>query len=208
MGWTDKDAGGRGEAAASPTKTAFAIQASANWRGVAAAAAALALACLALAGCGDPVSEGKDCPAAARARTVSGFCVPRYVSLKRGEVYARKGPGKDYPALWIYRAKGLPVQVVAETTDWRRVCDPDGGAIWVHRSMVDGRRTVMALGAAAVALRRAPAAASPATGYLNPRALAVLDRCRGAWCKVAVGGVAGWLASDQVWGLAAAPQCH
>ena len=81
----------------------------------------LALAAIALASCGGHGGEGKDCPPAAHISVVSGFCVPRYVSLKRDKVYARKGPGVDYPALWIYRAKGLPVQVVAETLDWRRV---------------------------------------------------------------------------------------
>ena len=122
---------------------------------------------------------------------MSGFCVPRWVSLKRGEVYARKGPGGDYPALWVYRVKGLPVQVVAETTDWRRICDPDGGAAWVHRSMVDGRRTVMALGATPIPLLRTPGAGAAETGLLNGRALAGLRACQGAWCKVKAGGVTG-----------------
>ena len=106
---------------------------------------AIALGCTLLSACGEHAAEGKDCPAAQRDHTVSGFCVPRWVSLKRGEVYGRKGAGKDYPAVYIYRVKGLPVQVVAETTDWRRVCDPDGGATWVHRSMIDGHRNIMAL---------------------------------------------------------------
>ena len=171
-------------------------------------ALAAAGACLVLAGCGDHVAEGKDCPETQRAHTLSGFCVPRYVSLKRGEVYGRKGPGKDYPALWIYHVKGLPVQVVAETTDWRRICDPDGGAIWVHRSMVDGKRTVMAAAPGPVPLLKQSKAGAPVAGYLNPRALADLNDCRGAWCKVTVGGVSGWLASSQVWGLAKAAQCH
>ena len=176
-------------------------------RGALLLAAALAMN-LALAACGDRPSEGRDCPAAIRARTVSGFCVPRYLSLKRGEVLGRKGPGKDYPALWVYRAQGLPVQVVAETADWRRICDPDGGAAWVHRSMVDGRRTVMALGAAPIPLRRAPRAGSPETGLLNARALAALERCRGDWCQVRAGGVTGWTASGTLWGVAAARQCR
>ena len=110
-----------------------------------------------LAACGDHGSEGKDCPPAARTSTISGFCVPRYVSLKRDTVFARKGPGTDYPALWIYRARGMPVQVVGETLDWRRVCDPDGGAVWIHRSMVDGRRTVRILGVTPAPLLRKPA---------------------------------------------------
>jgi SH3-like domain-containing protein len=163
---------------------------------------------LAVAGCQEQVAEGKDCPEADRARTVSGFCVPRYVSLKRGEVYGRKGPGKDYPALWIYHVKGLPVQVVAETTDWRRICDPQGGAVWVHRSMVDGRRTVMAMGEKPLALRKAPAVDAPVTGYLNALALASLHHCQGDWCKVSADGVSGWLESSQTWGVAKAPQCR
>jgi SH3-like domain-containing protein len=143
-----------------------------------------------------------------RAHSVSGFCIPRYVSLKRGEVDGRKGPGMDYPPLWVYRVRGLPVQVVAETTDWRRICDPDGGAVWVHRSMIDGRRTVMALGATPIPLRRKPDADAPVTGLLNARALAGLDRCQAGWCRLKASGVSGWAEASRVWGVAEAPQCR
>lgn len=169
---------------------------------------ALVAAALNLSACGEHGSEGKDCPPTATTSIVSGYCVPRYVSLKRDKVYARKGPGTDYPALWIYRAKGLPVQIVGETLDWRRICDPDGGAVWVHRSMVDGRRTVEALGPAPAPLLRAPRVGARVDGLLNPRALAKLDHCQGGWCKVEVAGVAGWMAASQVWGVAPAPQCR
>jgi len=131
--------------------------------------------------------------------------VPRYVSLKRNKVYARKGPGVDYPALWIYEARGLPVQIVAETLDWRRVCDPQGGASWVHRSMVDGRRTVEAVDAAPVSLLDSPKTGAKVEGLLNVRALASLDFCEGDWCRIRVSGVTGWVRTDQVWGAAPAP---
>jgi SH3-like domain-containing protein len=162
---------------------------------------------LALSACGDRGGEGKDCPAAMKARTPSGFCVPRYVSLKRDEVFGRKGPGKDYDALFVYHAKGLPVQIVQETTDWRRICDPDGQLIWIHRSMVDGRRTVMATSVQAAPIRRAPRADSPPAGFLNVKALASLDRCKGDWCKVSVAGVGGWVAKADVWGATEGAQC-
>src|SRR5579885_430147 len=121
-----------------------------------AAGAALVVTLAALSACGAHGGEGEDCPAGVKAKTPSGYCVPRYLSLKRGEVYARRGPGKDYPALFVYHAKGLPVQVVDETTDWRRICDPSGALVWVHRSMVDGRRTVVAPGPQPVPLRSSP----------------------------------------------------
>jgi len=198
----------RDEDVASFTKTAFVGQASAMLRSACARAVLLAGLALALAGCGEHAGEGRDCPQAVWSKTVSGFCVPRWVSLKRGEVYGRRGPGADYPALWVYRVQGLPVQVVAETTDWRRICDPDGGAVWVHRSMVDGRRMVMALGTTPIPLYKAPGAGVAEAGLLNGRALAALGRCQGAWCKVKAGGISGWLGTSQVWGLASAPQCR
>jgi len=176
---------------AGPTKTGFAGQARGNWPRAAFLGAVLALTAGALTACNGPVAEGRDCPAAARAHSVSGFCVPRYVSLKRGEVYGRKGPGKDYPAVWIYRAKGLPVQVIAETSDWRRICDPEGGATWVNRAMVDGRRTVMAVGAGDVTLQKTAKAGAAASARLAPRTLANLERCQGDVCLVSVAGVSG-----------------
>jgi SH3-like domain-containing protein len=168
----------------------------------------LVLAAAGLAACGARGLEGRDCPGGAKARSISGFCVPRYVSLKRGEVDARKGPGKDYPTVWVYHVRSLPVQIVAETTDWRRVCDPDGGAAWVHRSMIDGRRTVLVEGAQPLALRAKPDAAAPVAGLINARALASLDRCEGDWCKIKTSGVSGWAAGASLWGVAEAPQCR
>ena len=87
--------------------------------------------------------------------TPSGLPVPRYVSLKFAEVNARAGPGDDSRLLWVYRAKGLPVQVVAETDEWRRICDPEGGLAWVHKRTTDGRRTVMRLAAGPLPLHSA-----------------------------------------------------
>ena len=201
MGGFGQPSIGRERVVAALTKPALPMQASAK-------CAAIALACALLGACGDHAAEGKDCPAAQRDHTVSGFCVPRWVSLKRGEVYGRKGAGKDYPAVYIYRVKGLPVQVVAETTDWRRICDPDGGATWVHRSMIDGHRNIMALGADPVPLRKAPRDDAAPAAFLNARALATLGACTAGWCKVAVGGATGWMPAAQAWGVAEAKQCR
>ena len=162
----------------------------------------------ALGACEGRSGEGADCPAGVKQDTPSGYCVPRWLSLKRGEVYGRKGPGKDYPTVFTYHARGLPVQVVDETTAWRKICDPDGGAAWVASSMVDGRRTVMAAGQAPLALRKSPSDAAAPAAYLRPRAIASLGRCRAAWCQVAAEGAAGWVKSSEVWGLATQPQCR
>ena len=161
-----------------------------------------------LGACEGHGGEGADCPAGVKQDTPSGYCVPRWLSLKRGEVYGRKGPGKDYPTVFTYHARGLPVQVVDETSEWRKVCDPDGGVVWVASAMVDGRRTVMAQGQAPLALRKAPDDAAAPSAYLRPRAIAALGRCRAGWCEVNADGAAGWVKASDVWGLATQPLCR
>jgi SH3-like domain-containing protein len=173
--------------------------------------ASLAASLVILAGlgaCEGRNGEGADCPAGVKQQTPSGYCVPRWLSLKRGEVFGRKGPGKDYPTVFVYHARGLPVQVVDETTEWRKICDPDGGAVWVASAMVDGRRTVMAAGQAPLALRKSADDAAQASAYLRPRAVAALGRCKAGWCEVSAAGAAGWVRIAQVWGLATQPLCR
>ena len=140
--------------------------------------------------------------------TPSGLPVPRYVSLKFDEVNARAGPGDDYKALWVYHAKGLPVQVVAETSDWRRICDPEGGLAWVHKRTTDGRRMVIRMQDGDMPIRRKPRDEAKVTAYLRSRALAGLDRCDKGWCKIRAGGAAGWAKEVDLWGVVETPQCR
>ncbi len=140
--------------------------------------------------------------------TPSGLPVPRWASLKFAEVNARGGPGDDYRLLWTYRVRGLPVQVVAETAEWRRVCDPEGGAAWVHRRMVDLRRTVLAPGPAPLALLQAPKPPSRVAARLAPRALAEVSAQNGAWLRLRAGKASGWVPAAAVWGAQAEPLCR
>jgi SH3-like domain-containing protein len=160
-----------------------------------------ALAAVAVCAIGGPLQ-------AAERATPSGLPVPRYVTLKFDKVNARAGPGDDHRLLWVYRVRSLPVQVVAETSEWRRVCDPQGGLAWVHKRTTDGRRSLMNTRPTRVALYRRPKPDAPVSAYLNPRALAALVRCEKGWCRMRIDGVSGWAREGQLWGAAEAPQCR
>jgi len=148
-------------------------------------------------------------PAASADRpTPSGFPVPRYVTLKFGKVNARSGPGDDHRLLWVYSTRGLPLQVVAETAEWRRVCDPEGGVACVHKRTTDGRRAVInTLNRPAPLLHRPKPGSEPAA-FLNVRAMASLVRCEKGWCKVKADGASGWVREGSLWGTAEALQCR
>jgi SH3-like domain-containing protein len=139
--------------------------------------------------------------------TPSGMDVPRYVSLKYGEVNARVGPDEEHRLLWIYKARGLPVQVVAETREWRRICDPEGALAWVHKRTTDGRRTAMRVQSTPLPLRAQPKAGARVTAYLAGRATAGLDRCEKGWCRLKADGQSGWAPEGEIWGASPQVQC-
>jgi SH3-like domain-containing protein len=162
----------------------------------------LALAILAAAPAAIAAGKAKDDV------TPSGLPVPRYVSLKFDSVNARAGPSDDHRLLWVFHTRGLPVQVIAETEDWRRVCDPDGQVSWVHRRTTDGRRTVMRTQPGAATMLDRPGPNGAVTAYLAPRALAALNQCKKDWCRISVGRVSGWTQASALWGTDDAPQCR
>jgi len=163
---------------------------------------AVALVLLA-AGCGQggtAAEQGRPGP--------SGFPVPRYVSLRFDRVNARAGPTEEHPVVWTYRTRGLPVQVIAETVDWRRVCDPDGGVAWVHKRVTDGRRTALRREPDQLPLLQRPQPGAPVAAVLNGRSVAPLDRCEGGWCRLQAGRTTGWAPTTAVWGGAEGVQCR
>lgn len=139
--------------------------------------------------------------------TPTGFEVPRWIALSSKEVYARRGPGMDQPILWKYTARGLPVQVVAETHEWRKVCDPEGSLVWIHRTVTSGRRRVFNMSDAAVPVHSGRDDRSSIKARLGPHSLISADECENGWCKVRDGRLKGWVQESAVFGTAATARC-
>ena len=133
--------------------------------------------------------------------TPTGLEVPRWVSLKSDRVRARHGPGLDHEVLWEYRAAGLPVQVIAETREWRKVCDPEGAVAWIHRSVASGRRTTFNAAKDILTLRTRPEADASVRARLRGRSVAAHDRCEDGWCRVRVGKISGWAPAKSLFGV-------
>lgn len=132
------------------------------------------------------------------ADTPSGLPVPRFVSLKFAEVNGRAGPSEQHPILWTYRRRGLPVQVVAETENWRRVRDPEGELVWMHKRTLDGRRTAMAMRETPLLAR--PEADSGVKAIAEPGVVVQVQSCRDGWVRVSADDHAGWAEAASLWG--------
>lgn len=148
-----------------------------------------------------PAASAETGAAAETRRGASGLKVPRFVSLKSGEVNLREGPSTDHAVSWVYVKRGLPVEVTAEFDNWRRIRDADGVSGWVHKSMLDGRRTVLILGGEPLALRRSAEASAAVAAYLAPGVIAALKSCDAARCEVEAGPYDGYVPRDRLWGV-------
>ena len=130
----------------------------------------------------------------------SGLALPRFVSLRAAEVNLRTGPGIRYPIDWVYRRRGLPVEVIDEFEGWRRIRDHEGTIGWVHQSMLGSRRFGLVLDDPQI-LRRAPEAGAPGVAQLQSGVIGRLEGCESDWCRLETQGYSGWLKRTALFGL-------
>jgi len=116
--------------------------------------------------------------------------VPRFVSLKSDKVNVLKGPSTDQSIVWVFSRAGLPVEVTAESDNWRRVRDSEGADGWVFHSLLSARRTVLvapwAKGEERVPLYSSKSTSSRAVAELQSGVLGNVVTCDGSWCELSV----------------------
>jgi SH3-like domain-containing protein len=127
--------------------------------------------------------------------------LPRFASLKADEVNLRAGPGQSYPVEWVFTRKGLPVEIVAEYDQWRKIQDVDGTIGWVHRVMLSGQRAVLIAGVEVVTAYDQAAGEGPPVFQAEPGVQGRLLRCEDDWCRIDVDGAKGWLPMASLWGV-------
>src|SRR5262245_12131905 len=131
--------------------------------------------------------------------------VPRFVSLKSDKVNVRKGPSTEQSIVWVFSRAGLPVEVIAESDNWRRVRDSEGADGWVFHSLLSARRTVLitpwSKDGSTVPLYSSRSTSSRAVAQLQAGVLGNVMNCDGAWCELSVDDYSGYVQQEQLWGV-------
>jgi SH3-like domain-containing protein len=126
--------------------------------------------------------------------------LPRFASLDSSEVNLRAGPGKDYPILWVYQRRGLPVEIIQEFDTWRRIRDRDGTVGWVQQNLLSGKRFALVIDEART-MRTDPTGGAKPVAILQPGVVARIEQCQNDnWCRIEVQGYKGWLRRDDFYG--------
>ncbi len=133
--------------------------------------------------------------------SVTGFDIPRFISLKSNEINLRVGPSINYPIELKYIQNNLPVEIIDEFDVWRKIKDSENNIGWLHKSLIQGDRFIL-------------------TGYKNNNDLDLYNRPNGSiigaikkknildlescilyWCKVSVENINGWVLKKNIWGV-------
>jgi SH3-like domain-containing protein len=126
---------------------------------------------------------------------------PYWASISAGKAMMRTGPGRNYPATWLYVRADLPIRVVETYPNWRKVRDPDGTTGWMLQRLLSDTRTALVTGSEPRPMRRDPAADSPVRFLAQPGVVGRLSKCAGGWCLLDVRGRQGYIRVEHFWGL-------
>lgn len=141
-------------------------------------------------------------PAMAREKTTlgkSGYLVPRYVSLARDTVNVRTGPDGKYPIIWVFKKAGLPVKVIAEYKDWRKIVDSEGAQGWIWGPLLSSKRTALIINQEQTLLKK-PAKDESVAVIAESGVIGKIRKCHDGWCELNVNGFKGWLEQPDFWG--------
>ena len=137
----------------------------------------------------------------------SGLPLPRFVSLKSKKVNMRVGPGSEYQVEWMYVKQGLPVEIIQEFDNWRKVRDPQGNEGWILHSLLSGKRTAIispwdrGKEGNLISMLEAPDSTAKLKAQLQPGVIAKVNYCDNQWCKLSAANARGYVKQELLWGV-------
>jgi SH3-like domain-containing protein len=126
---------------------------------------------------------------------------PYWASISAGKALMRTGPGKNYPATWLYVRADLPIRVVETYPDWRKVQDPDGATGWMLQRLLSDTRTALVTGGEPRPMYEKPDTGSRLRYLAEPGVVGRLSDCANGWCRLDVSGRQGFIRTEHFWGI-------
>lgn len=126
---------------------------------------------------------------------------PYFASIGAGKARMRSGPGRSYPATWLYVRADLPVRVVDVFKEWRKVEDPGGEQGWMLGNLISSTRTAI-VQEAVTELRDRPAFGARVLWRAEPGVVGRVSQCARGWCRFDVRGQVGFVEATRLWGVA------
>ena len=126
---------------------------------------------------------------------------PYWASIASGQAMTRAGPGKNYPGIWLYQRRDLPIRVVKKYENWRMIEDPDGTRGWMLVSLLSDRRTAIVKTGDPRPIHATADGASRIHYTAENGVVGRIEKCRNGWCHFAIGKREGYIRTSDIWGV-------
>jgi SH3-like domain-containing protein len=128
---------------------------------------------------------------------------PYWASIASGEAMMRTGPGRNYPGIWLYKRRDLPVRVVKTYPNWRMIEDPEGARGWMLVTLLSDTRTAIVKPGGPRPIHAEANDQSPVRYRAEPGVVGRISDCRSGWCGIKIGKREGHIRTADIWGVGA-----
>ena len=122
----------------------------------------------------------------------------RFLMLKNDKVNVRYGPGFKYPIKFIYKKKFLPVKIIDNKENFRRIIDHKNNSGWIHVSQLKKVNSLI-VSEDTILFSKASKFSKP-LAKLEKGKLLIVKKCQENWCKVSDENYLGWINTNNAWG--------
>jgi len=126
---------------------------------------------------------------------------PYWASIASGQAMTHTGPGRNYPNVWLYQRRDLPVRVVKKYDNWRLIEDPDGAQGWMLVTMLSDRRTAIVKPGEARAIRVGSNGSAKVQYSAEHGVVGRISKCSEGWCRIEIGNRRGFIRTSDIWGV-------
>lgn len=122
-----------------------------------------------------------------------------FISIKSNKVNMRTGPGFQYPIIWIYTCKNLPLKVIEEFENWKKVCDINEDCGWIKSNLLSSKRYVMIKKDTYGYQKQSTD--SKITIKIDESVIMEIKKCSEKWCLLSSSKHKAWVQKKFIWGV-------
>ena len=127
------------------------------------------------------------------------FCDEYFVTLRNNNTNLRQGPSFDYPIKIFYKKKYLPVLVLDNSDNFRKIKDHENNTGWIHVSQLSRKKAALVEFNQIVMFKNSTIFSKPLV-VLEKGRLCLVLKCSEEWCKIKTGKYSGWVKKENLWG--------
>jgi SH3-like domain-containing protein len=122
-----------------------------------------------------------------------------FLSLKKSKVNVRYGPSFESDIKYVYKKINLPIKQIDNKENFRKIIDLKNNSGWIHISQLKKNNSVITT--KDKILFKKPSSFAKPIAQIRKGRLLIIQKCVDKWCKIKSNDYAGWIKTNDIWGL-------